>query len=112
MKKLFAIMVLVMTALAVNAQRTPVKVTDLQKAITDNVAKNFVGFTIKEATKVVSNNLTEFEVIVTKGATKETLLYDKDGKFIKKITSSEGTVAKHNSNTSTQTSASGKPPVK
>ena len=50
-------MVLVMGALVVNAQRTPVKVADLQKAITDNIAKDYVGFTIKEATKVVENNV-------------------------------------------------------
>jgi hypothetical protein len=94
MKKVLAIMVLVMTALAVNAQRTPVKVTDLNKAITDNVAKDFAGFTIKEATKVVTNNVTNYEVLVVKGNVKETLLYDKDGKFVKKVVKQEGTVEK------------------
>jgi hypothetical protein len=94
MKKLLAIMVLVMTALAVNAQRTPVKVTDLHKAITDNIAKDFAGFTIKEATKVVTNNVTNYEVLVVKGSAQETLLYDKDGKFVKKVVKQEGTVEK------------------
>lgn len=94
MKKLLAIMVLVMTALAVNAQRTTVKTTDLQKAITDNVAKDFAGFTIKEATKVVANNVTSFEVFVVKGTAQETLLYDKDGNFVKKVVKQEGTVEK------------------
>jgi hypothetical protein len=94
MKKLLAIMVLVMSAMAVNAQRTTVKTTDLQKAITDNVAKDFAGFTIKEATKVVANNVTSFEVLVVKGTAQETLLYDKDGKFVKKVVKQEGTVEK------------------
>jgi hypothetical protein len=94
MKKLFAIMVLVMTALAANAQRTPVKVTDLHKAITDNVAKDFAGFTIKAATKVVTNNVTNYEVLAVKGSAQETLLYDKDGKFVKKVVKQEGTVEK------------------
>ena len=47
MKKLLFVMVLVMGALVVNAQKTPVKVADLQKSITDNIAKDYVGFTIK-----------------------------------------------------------------
>ena len=64
-----------MGALVVNAQRTPVSVVELQKAITDNVAKDYVGFTIKEATKVVENNIVPYEVVVAKGTTQETLLY-------------------------------------
>jgi hypothetical protein len=86
MKKLFAVMVLVMMVLAANAQKTPVKVSDLQKPIIDNVAKDFPGFTIKEASKVVANNVTTYEVMVTKGTTHETLVYDAAGKFVKKVT--------------------------
>ena len=46
-----------MGALVVNAQRTPVKVTDLQKSITDNITKDYAGFVIKDATKVIENNV-------------------------------------------------------
>jgi len=92
MKKLLFVLVLVMGALVVNAQRTPVKVADLQKAITDNITKNYVGFTVKDATQVVENNVVTFEVVITKGTTQETLLYDKDGKFLKKLTVKAGTV--------------------
>ena len=94
MKKLLFVLVLVMGALVVNAQRTPVKVADLQKAITDNITKNYVGFTVKDATQVVENNVVTFEVVITKGTTQETLLYDKDGKFLKKVTEKAGTVKK------------------
>jgi hypothetical protein len=96
MKKVLFVMVLVMAALVVNAQttRTAVKVADLQKAITDNVAKDYVGFTIKDAVKVTTNNVVTFEVVVTKGTTTETLVYDKDGKFVKKVTKKEGTTVK------------------
>ena len=94
MKKLLFIVALMMGALVVNAQRTPVSVIELQKAITDNVAKDYVGFTIKEATQVVENNVVTFEVVITKGTTQETLLYDKDGKFLKKVTEKAGTVKK------------------
>jgi len=83
-----------MGALVVNAQRTPVKVVELQKAITDNVAKDYVGFTIKEATKVVENNIVTYEVVVAKGTTQETLLYDKVGKFLENLTLKADTVEK------------------
>ena len=96
MKKVLFVMVLVMAALVVNAQttRTAVKVADLQKAITDNVAKDYVGFTVKNAVKVTTNNVVTFEVVITKGTTTETLVYDKDGKFVKKATQKAGTTVK------------------
>jgi len=92
-------MALMMGALVVNAQRTPVSVIELQKAITDNVVKDYVGFTIKEATKVVENNIVSYEVVVVKGTTQgtlicDTLLYDVDGTFLKKGTVKAGTVKK------------------
>ncbi len=83
-------MVLVMGALAVNAQKTHIKIADLQKAITDNIAKDYVGFTIKDAIKVVEKNVTTFDVVVVKGTTQETLCYDNNGKFIKKMEAKAG----------------------
>ena len=85
-------MVLVMGALVVNAQHTPVKVADLQKSITDNIAKDYVGFTIKDATKVVENNVTTYNVVIAKGTTQETLCYDNSGKFLKKLEAKSGMV--------------------
>ena len=96
MKKVLIVFVLIMAVLAVNAQttvttttkvtpvRTAVLVVDLQKTITDNIAADYVGYTIKEATKVVDNNVVTYEVVVVKETTTETLVYDADGKFIKK----------------------------
>ena len=83
-------MVLVMGAYAVNAQRTPIKVADLPKAITDNVAKDHVGFTIKEATKEVENNVVKYDVVIAKGTMQETLSYDATGKFLKKMEAKSG----------------------
>lgn len=103
MKKLFLIAALVMGVLVVNAQRTPVKVADLQKSITDNIAKDYAGFTIKEATKVVENNVVSYDVMIVKGTTHETLLFDKDGKFIKKMAMTAGTTEKKNPKTATST---------
>jgi hypothetical protein len=97
MKKVLFIVVLMMSVLALNAQatkttvtnakstKTTVKVADLQKSITDNIAKDYAGFTIKEATSVTANNTVTYNVVVAKGTSTETLVYDKDGNFVKKL---------------------------
>jgi hypothetical protein len=94
MKKLMFVMVLVMTAMVVNAQRTPVKVADLQKSITEYITKDYAGFIIKDATKIVANNLVTYEVAITKGSTSDTLVFDKDGKFLNKLAMKTGTPGK------------------
>jgi len=96
MKKVLFVLVLIMAALVVNAQTqatvtqvkptiTVVKIADLPKAITDNVAKDYVGFTTKDATCTNTNNVLTYDVVIVKGTTTETLVYDKDGKFVKKL---------------------------
>jgi hypothetical protein len=92
MKKLLFVLVLLMGALIVDAQRTPVKVADLQKSITDNITKDYASFTIKDATKVVENNVVTYDVVIMKGTTQQTLCYDKDGKFLKKMGAKAGSV--------------------
>jgi hypothetical protein len=95
MKKVLFVLVLIMAVITVNAQATqtltkekPVRavvlVADLQKTITDNIAKEYVGYTIKEAASLTSNSIVTYEVIIVKGTTLETLLYDKDGLAVKK----------------------------
>jgi hypothetical protein len=88
---------LIMAVVAVNAQaakttntkekpmRAVVMVDDLQQAIKDNIAKNYVGYTIKEAASVTVKDVITYEVVITKGTATETLVYDKDGKFLKKL---------------------------
>jgi len=97
MKKVLVALVLLMAVLVVNAQTTTtpvakekplravVMVADLQKPITDNIAKDYVGYTIKEAASVTANSVVTYEVVVVKGTTTETLVYDKYGKFLKKV---------------------------
>jgi flagellar basal body-associated protein FliL len=97
MKKVLIVLVLFMAVLAVNAQvtkttdtkdkgvRTPVMVADLLKPITDNIAKDYVGYTIKEAESVTKNNVVTYHVVVVKDATTMTLVYDKSGAFVKKL---------------------------
>jgi hypothetical protein len=95
MKKVIFVLVLMMATLVVNAQFrgatnvtmptvTIVKKADLPKAIKDNVAKDYTGFAIKGATCTNTNNVITYAVVIVKGTTTETLVYDKEGKFIKK----------------------------
>jgi hypothetical protein len=93
-----------MTAMVVNAQRVGVPVSStsvavLPKVIIDNVAKDHAGFTIKTATwdwstTVVPNNIFIYEVVITNGTADEILLYDKDGKFLKKGVAKEVKIEK------------------
>jgi archaellum component FlaG (FlaF/FlaG flagellin family) len=95
MKKALSVLVLFMAVLIVSAQTTTtsnaksskvsVKTSELQKSVTDNVAKDFPGFTIKEAFSVTKGTDVTYEVIIVKGTTSETLVYDKEGKFVKKL---------------------------
>lgn len=97
MKKVLIALVLIMAVLVVNAQatKTPVvkekplravvMVGDLQKTVTDNIAKDYVGFTIKEAFSLTEKDIVTYEVVVVKGTVTEKLIYDKNGVFIKKL---------------------------
>jgi hypothetical protein len=83
MKKLVVIMLFVMGALAANAQRSPVKASDLPKGVSDSINKEYPGYIIKETSKVVSNNVTTYEVEISKGMTDKTLTFDNTGKSLK-----------------------------
>jgi len=97
MKKVLIALVLIMAVLVVNAQatKTPVvkekplravvMVGDLQKTITDNIAKDYVGFTVKEAFSLTEKDIVTYEVVIVKGTVTEKLIYDKNGVFIKKL---------------------------
>ena len=80
-------MTLIMAVLVVNAQitKTPVKAADLPKAITENITKNYAGYMVHDATKVTENNVVTYDVKIMKGTASETLVYDKDGKFLRKM---------------------------
>jgi len=87
MKKLLFLVTFIMAVLVANAQITKVtvKASDLPKAITENITKNYAGFAIKEATKVTENKVVTYDVAIAKGTVSETLVYDKDGKFLRKM---------------------------
>ncbi|MBI5217987.1 MAG: PepSY-like domain-containing protein [Bacteroidia bacterium] len=61
-----------------------IKETDLPKAITDDIAKNFKGAKIKEAAKSEANGAVSYEAEIEQGGKVMELLYDSNGKLTKK----------------------------
>jgi hypothetical protein len=112
MKKVLFIMVLVMSAVVVNAQvQTPsdrmpgsadststwskssgttIPTSDLPQAVTDNIKKDYPGYTIKSASSMTGKNGLNYVVDVMKGTESESLVFDNTGKFLKKLTSKSG----------------------
>jgi hypothetical protein len=91
MKKVLVVLVLIMVGMVVNAQvinpsdsTIKVSIDALPKVIKDNIAKDYFGYTIKDAAGSRKKDLTTFEVLVVKGVAVEVLVYDNKGKFIKK----------------------------
>jgi hypothetical protein len=85
MKKAALFLVLAFMFGMINAQtKVEIKPKDLSKVITDNIAKDYVGFTIDKAYKVTKDKVVSYEVIVMKGSEHQKLLYDAAGKFTKK----------------------------
>jgi hypothetical protein len=69
----------------VEETETEIEVKSLSKPILDFIAKNYVGYNITEAAKIVDDeNNVIFESEVTKGKKKEDLLFDVNGKQVKK----------------------------
>jgi hypothetical protein len=94
MKKLLLVAFFGLAVLFANAQtRTEIKVSDINKAITENVAKNHAGFAVKDAYKVETNGVITYEVKIAKGNENEMLVFDKDYKFLKKEEHNSGKVA-------------------
>jgi hypothetical protein len=95
MKKVFFVLVLMLSVVVINAQtakttapiakstHSAFNVADLPKSVTDNIVKDFPGFTVKEAKTKTAKSGLEYVVSIVKGTDTKTLLYDKAGKFLK-----------------------------
>ena len=100
MKNLFLVIVLSLVVVSANAQRTPVKVSLLPEPLPKFLNTNYPGFVIEKAERIVTNNNeVSYETVITKGTTKETLVFDKNGTFLRKQASSKPIQAKSNVNT-------------
>jgi hypothetical protein len=85
MKKLLLILIFAMSSFWMEAQtRIPVNVAELKKEIMEDLARSNAGSIVKGAFMVVTNNVTTYEVTINKSKSNYTLIYDKNGKFLKK----------------------------
>ncbi len=98
MKKIALLLVFMVSVLTVNAQvdtaysknkmkskETTVKVSDLPAAVTATISKDYPGYTVKEASSTWEDKALNYHVVVAKGMETQTLVFDKDGKFLKKL---------------------------
>jgi hypothetical protein len=72
------------TATTAQNNRTPIQAKDLQKAISENIKKDYPDYKVLDAYKINDKDVTTYEVMVEKAGYKENLYYDKDGKFLLK----------------------------
>lgn len=85
MKKALFFALFLGITIALHAQtKTEIDVKDLPKSISEFVSKSMTGFSIDKAFKVVEKGTQLYNVIVKKGDVSNTLVFDKDGNFIKK----------------------------
>lgn len=68
---------------------TSIPASDLPQAITDNIRKDYPGYTIKDASSMAGKSGLNYAVNVMKGTTNETLVYDSNGKFLKKMSTDD-----------------------
>lgn len=95
MKKTILLVLLSMSAFIVNSQtnvvikdkwdRTPIPIAELKKPITEYIIKDYAGFIINEAARVVKKNVITYEIIIVQGTTTDTLIYDQNYSFIRAI---------------------------
>jgi hypothetical protein len=85
MKKLLLMLVAVVFASVTFAQtKTEVKPKDLPKSVTDYITQSMPAYKADKAFKVDSKGVITYNVLVVKGTEKHVLVFDKDGKFVKK----------------------------
>ena len=94
MKKILLLLLLSMSAFIANSQtlvikdkwdRTPIHIAELKTSITEFIIKDYAGFTINQATRVVKNNVITYEIIIVQGTTTDTLIYDQNYSFVRAI---------------------------
>lgn len=85
MKKLLLCMVFSFSALFLFSQtKTELQESELQKPIKEHLEKHFHGFSVGKIFKVDARGTITYDICVAKGNTYEKLIYDKEGRFLKK----------------------------
>jgi len=95
MKKTFLLLLLSVSALVGKSQtnvvikdkwdRTPIQIAELKTSITEFIIKDYAGFTINQATRVVKNNVITYEIIIVQGTVTDTLIYDQNYSLVRAI---------------------------
>jgi hypothetical protein len=95
MKKSLLILLLSVSALVGKSQtnivikdkwdRTPIQIAELKKPITELIIKDYAGFIINQATRVVIHNIITYEIIIVQGTTTDTLIFDQNYSFVRAI---------------------------
>lgn len=67
------------------SDRTPIKIAELKTPITELIIKDYAGFIINQATRIVINNIITYEIIIVQGTTTDTLFFDENYSFVRKI---------------------------
>ena len=85
MKKGFVlILAILLMSFTFSQTKTEIKPPDISKGISAYITKNFSGYSIEKAFKVVNKGAISTEVRISKGADELALTFDKDLKLIKK----------------------------
>jgi hypothetical protein len=98
---ILAILVFGLNAYVSAQSKTVVKISDLQKSITDQIAKDYTGYTIKNAYKIDKNKVVTYDVNVIKGKETLCLAFNNSGKFLKVIEPKNKTNNKTSTNSKT-----------
>lgn len=84
-------------------KKTEVKVANLPKAITENIATDYADYKILKANKCDDSGVISYQVCTAKGSSNVDLYYDKDGKYLRKALLPAKTTKSTKSKTSTKT---------
>ena len=85
MKKLIVLMVaMLIVTFAFSQTKTEIKPADLSKSISTYISRNFSGYSVEKAFKVDNKGVISTEVMVSRGAEKLALTFDKEFRLTKK----------------------------
>ncbi len=66
-----------------------IKKSELPAAVQESIKKDYAGYKIEEAAKIVSNGITTYEAEVEKGEKSFDLIFEVNGRLLKKIEKKE-----------------------
>jgi hypothetical protein len=85
MKRFSVVAILVLwSAFSFSQKMSEIKTSSLPKSVTEYVQKNLPGSQITKAAKVEDKGVVTYNVAVDVKGKKHILIFDKDGKFLKK----------------------------